>query len=61
MLLLCYFEVWAGISSLGEDILYAVVIFILTLAAAAVYHFLWSNFTRLLKKGWTGLTKKLQK
>lgn len=61
VLLLCYFEVWAGISSLGEDILYAVGIFILTLAAAAVYHFLWSNFTRLLKKGWTGLTKKMQK
>lgn len=57
VLLLCYFEVWASISSLGQDILYAVGIFALTLIAAIIYHFLWSNFTRLLKKGWSYLVK----
>lgn len=57
VLLLCYFEVWSGISSLGQDILYAVGIFALTLIAAVLYHFLWSNFTRLMKKGWSYLVK----
>lgn len=60
VLLLCYFEVWAGISSLGEDIMYAVGIFILTLIAAFVYHFVWSNFTKLLKKAWTASVKALK-
>lgn len=58
VLLLCYFEVWASISSLKQDILYAVAIFALTLLAAVVYRFLRSKLTQLIRTAWAFVVKR---
>lgn len=50
VMILCYFEVWSGIVTPLQDVLYALGIFTLSLLAAILYHQLWDKIIFLFQK-----------